>query len=295
MGTKLPVSAAQPRFLMCSPQYYAVSYSINPWMDPQGWSAEGSDLEEAAHRQWAALHAALIDKGASIECVDPRPDLPDLVFTANAAIVLDGKALLSRFRHPERKPEEPVFAEAFQSLRAQADIHLVEALPGDMIQEGAGDCIWDQYRRQFWMGCGPRSDRAASDVVADYFGVECVALELADPSFYHLDTAFCALPTGDVIYYAEAFARGAKAAIEERVEPTQRIALDAAEAAQFSANAVSFDHCLVLSSCTDTLRRRVEERGFTVLATPLHAFLRSGGSACCLTLRLDHRSNGSST
>lgn len=289
MGTGLPNSTARPRFLMCRPQYYAVSYSINPWMDPQGWAAQGPDLGEAAHREWAALHTALIDKGATIECVDPKPGLPDLVFTANAAIVLDGKALLSRFRHHERKPEEPVFADA---LQAQAGLDAVETLPNDMIQEGAGDCIWDPYRRQFWMGCGPRSDRVAAEVVADYFGVQCVALELADPSFYHLDTAFCVLPTGDVIYYPEAFTTVARGTIEERVAPAQRIALDRAEAAQFSANAVSFDHCLVLSSCTETLRARIEERGFTVLATPLHTFLKSGGSACCLTLRLDHRSEG---
>src|SRR4026208_708719 len=136
MATGLPDSAARPRFLMCRPQYDAVSYSINRWMDPQGWAAEGSDLGEAAHREWAALHTALLDKGATIECVDPKPDLPDLVFTANAAIVLDGKALLSRFRHPERKPEEPVFADA---LQAQAGLDAVETLPDDMIQEGAGD------------------------------------------------------------------------------------------------------------------------------------------------------------
>jgi N-dimethylarginine dimethylaminohydrolase len=289
MDTGLAKSTARPRFMMCPPQYYAVSYSINPWMDPQGWAAEGVTLGNAAHCEWEALRGALIARGAAVECVDPRPDLPDLVFTANAAIVLDGKALLSRFRHAERKPEEPIFADA---LRSHSGIHAVEALPGDMIQEGAGDCIWDQHRRQFWMGCGPRSDRAAADVVADYFGVDCVALELADASFYHLDTAFCALPTGDVIYYPQAFTARALGAIEERVEPAQRIALGGEEAAQFSANAVSFDHCLVLSSCTDTLRSKVEERGFTVLATPLHAFLRSGGSACCLTLRLDHRSNG---
>ena len=93
-----------------------------------------------------------------------------------------------------------------------------------------------------------------------------------------------------MIYYPSAFTGEALRAIEERVEPDQRVALEHDEAAQFSANAVSFDHCLVLSSCTDAFRRKVEERGFTVLTTPLQAFLRSGGSACCLTLRLDHRS-----
>jgi N-dimethylarginine dimethylaminohydrolase len=165
-------------------------------------------------------------------------------------------------------------------------------MPDGVILEGAGDCLWDRHRGLFWMGCGFRSDAAASAVVERTFGTGCVALAFADPSFYHLDTAFCALPTGDVIYYPEAFRAQALAAIEERVEPTQRIALERSEAAQFSANAVSFDHCLVLSSCTDTLRARIEERGFTVITTPLHAFLRSGGSACCLTLRLDHRSEG---
>jgi hypothetical protein len=95
---------------------------------------------------------------------------------------------------------------------------------------------------------GPRSDRAASHVVTDHFGAECVAL-VADPSFYHLDTAFCALPSGDVIYYPGAFTASARHAIEERVGPSQCIALDHAEAAQFTANAVSLDHCLVLSAC----------------------------------------------
>ena len=170
-------SGAQPRFLMCRPQYYAVSYSINPWMDPQDWAAQGSDLGEAAHREWAALHAALIDKGATIECVDPKPDLPDLVFTANAAIVLDGKALLSRFRHPERKPEEPVFADA---LQAQAGLDAVETLPGDIDSRG---------RRRLHLGCRIAANSGWAAAIAPIArlrmlsriisAVECVALELA--------------------------------------------------------------------------------------------------------------------
>jgi N-dimethylarginine dimethylaminohydrolase len=259
-------------------------------MDPQSWVGAERDLSEAAHRQWSALHAALLDKGASVEFVDPKPGLPDLVFTANAAIVLDGKALLSRFRHPERKGEEPVFAAAFGTLHPE--IESVAELPESMILEGAGDCIWDQPRSQFWMGCGPRSDRLAAQFVTDQFGVDCIPLELTDPSFYHLDTAFCALTSGDVIYYPQAFAPAARHAIEERVAPEQRIALERDDAMTFAANTVPLDHSLLMSSCTDRLRHRLEERGYTVVATPLHAFLRSGGSACCLTLRLDHRSQG---
>jgi N-dimethylarginine dimethylaminohydrolase len=127
--------------------------------------------------------------------------------------------------------------------------------------------------------------------VADVFGVECVALELADPSFYHLDTAFCPLPSGDLIYFPGAFTEAARGAIEERFPLTHRIAIDRAEAAEFSANAVPINGCIVLSSCSDPLRQRLAERGLGVVTTPLHAFIRSGGSACCLTLRLDHRSD----
>lgn len=286
------VTNSKAKFLMCPPQHFAVSYSINPWMDPQAWASGGRALFETARRQWAALHKTLLAQGAVIEFVDPKPDLPDLVFTANAAVVLDGKALLGRFRHPQRRREQPIFSAAFRTLQARGHIDAVVELAENLSLEGAGDCIWDSYRSHFWMGFGPRSDCAAADVVAEQFGVDCIGLELADPSFYHLDTAFCPLPSGDIIYYPGAFTPAAHGVIEERVAPTERIELDRNDALKFAANAVSFDHCIVLSSCTDTLRRKLEERSFAVIATPLHAFLRSGGSACCLTLRLDHHVNG---
>ena len=78
----------------------------------------------------------------------------------------------------------------------------------------------------------------------------------------------------------------------EHVAPAQRILLNRADATRFAANAVCFDRVLVLSSCSDALRRELEGRGYTVAKTSLHAFLHSGGSACCLTLRLDHQTRG---
>ena len=280
-------AAARLRFLMCAPRHFAVSYSINPWMDPQAWS-DGDG--QVAQQQWAALQRTLLAQGAGLEFVEPLPDFPDLVFTANAAVVLDRKALLARFRHPERQGEEPIYRAAFRALQARAHLDQVVELPEGLWLEGAGDCIFDQRRRQFWMGFGPRSHAGAARAVTEVFGVECVALELADPHFYHLDTAFCALPSGDVIYYPGAFTAAGRGAIAERVAHGQRIELDRDEANEFAANAVPFDQCIVLSSCSDRLRRTLGERGFTVVTTPLQAFQRSGGSACCLTLRLDHRS-----
>jgi N-dimethylarginine dimethylaminohydrolase len=108
--------ASTPRLLMCPPQHFAVTYSINPWMDPAKWADDGAALQARAAQQWMALHAALLEAGAMIETVPPLEGAPDLVFTANAAVVLDGTALLARFRHPERQCEEPVFAAAFRAL-----------------------------------------------------------------------------------------------------------------------------------------------------------------------------------
>ena len=143
-------------------------------------------------------------------------------------------------------------------------------------------------RGLFWMGYGFRSDAAASHIIEDKFGVTCLPLELADPRFYHLDTAFCPLPCGAVLYYPAAFTAAALDVIHQRVPAGLRIPLSPKDAGRFAANAVCFDRVLVLSSCTAELRRAVERRGYTVVETSLSVFLQSGGSACCLTLRLDH-------
>ena len=282
-------SLSQPRFLMCRPQHFAVTYSINPWMDPRAWADNRETLHATAARQWAGLYGTLLARGAAVEAIEPTPELPDLVFTANAAVVLDRKAVLARFFHPERQCEQPVFAASFRALQARGLLDEVVELPEGVTLEGAGDCIWDRWRGLFWMGYGFRSDVAATHAIEERLGVRCVPLALADPSFYHLDTAFCALPCGNVLYYPGAFTGAALDSIHDHVAPTQRIPLNRADAARFAANAVCFDRVLVLSSCSEALRRALEGRGYTVAKTPLHAFLRSGGLACCLTLRLDHR------
>jgi N-dimethylarginine dimethylaminohydrolase len=282
---------SHPHFLMCPPRHFAVTYSINPWMDPRAWVDGGAVLRADAQRQWAGLHRALAAAGAAIEVLEPKAGLPDLVFTANAAVVLDRKVVLTRFRHGERQGEESVFAASFRALQARGVVDEIFQLPPGMTLEGAGDCIWDTGRQLFWMGSGFRTDAAAGRVLEQFFGVRCLTLILANPSFYHLDTAFCVLPCGGVIYYPAAFTSASLATIHDHVAPGDRIALDHADATRFAANAVCLGRSLVLSSCSETLRRDLEERGYTVIETPLHAFLRSGGSACCLTLRLDHRSS----
>jgi N-dimethylarginine dimethylaminohydrolase len=245
---------------MCPPRHFAVTYSINPWMDPRSWAGD-DHLHAEAERQWAALHDVLIRAGAAVETIEPAADLPDLVFTANAAVVLNRKAVVSRFRHPERRDEEPIFAAAFAALAGRGLLDEVSTLPDGIILEGAGDCIWDARRRLFWLGCGFRSDVAAAPFLERQFGQRCLPLPLADACFYHLDTALCALPSGSLMYYPDAFTPAARATIEAHVAPEQRIALDRADAERFAANTVCIGKTIVLSSCSRSLRTRLNDRG----------------------------------
>jgi ornithine aminotransferase len=277
----------EPRILMSPPDFFGVHYAINPWMDPAEWGKDARALAAASQEQWLALHATLSDLGARIELMPPASGLPDLVFTANAAVVMDRKALLARFRYPERSGEEPHIAATFRTLQARDLIDEIATLPEGVGLEGAGDCVFDRTRNMFWLGYGPRSDEDAAPVVEDTFGLDVVPLELVDPRFYHMDTALSVLPRGEVMWVPEAFSAHGRQVISAYVPASQRIAIGEADAVQLCANAVCIGNSLVMSSCSEELRAELLERGYRVVATPLTSFLRSGGSAFCLTLRLD--------
>jgi N-dimethylarginine dimethylaminohydrolase len=282
----------KPRLLMCRPDFFGVDYAINPWMDPASWARDAEALAASAGAEWRAYHRTLQRLGAAIHLVPPAPGLPDLVFTANGAVVMDGTALLARFRHPERQGEEDRFECMFRRLASDGVIDRVRHLPASLRLEGAGDCVWDRTRGLFWMGYGLRSDQVARGAVEDCFGIETVALELVDPRFYHMDTALNPLPGGEVMYVPGAFTGDGLAELHARVAPGLRIPVEADDAALLAANAVSIGHDIVLSQCSESLRARIEERGYKVHRSPLTSFTRSGGAAFCLTLRLDLRSEG---
>ena len=153
---------ATPTLLMVEPTHYRVSYAINPWMDPAAWQRDPDGLHARAWAAWRALRAALEAAGAQVEVAPGAPGQPDMVFPANAAVVLDGRALLARFRHPQRRGEEPQFAALFERLRARSLLREVTKLPAGCFQEGAGDAIWDATRGHFWAGFGPRSAAAST-------------------------------------------------------------------------------------------------------------------------------------
>lgn len=280
----------RPTILVVAPTHYDVSYSINPWMDPQAWARDPRGMHRHAMQAFDALCEALDASGFAVEVAPGAPGLPDMVFPANAAVVLDGKAVLARFRYPQRQGEETPFAAIFASLQARGLIDSVTTLPEGCYQEGAGDCIWDASRGHFWAGFGPRSSREAADAMSRHFGREVVALELATAHSYHLDVCFCPLAGGELLYYPPAFSASALREIHARVPASLRIEATEDDLRHFSVNAVNLDDQVVMTRTTPHLRTEFARRGYRLREVDLSPFMLSGGGAYCMTLRLDRDS-----
>ena len=280
----------KPTLLMTGAEHFEVSYTINPWMDPSAWSENREGHFRAAQDASAALAKALGAAGAEVLHIAGAPGLPDMVFPANAAIVLDRRALVARFRCPERRGEEALFLSAFEGLKTRGLIDVVEQFPQTCFQEGAGDCIWDATRGHFWGGFGQRSVREALDVTAKFFGAKVVPLELISPRFYHLDVCFLPLSGGEVVYYPKAFSPEALAAIRDAVAPDNLIEASDEDAAGFCVNAVNIGREIVMAKPQDGLRAVLADRGYRVTGVDLAPFMMSGGGAYCMTLRLDRAS-----
>lgn len=210
--------------------------------------------------------------------MQPKLGLPDLVFTANAGMVWRNNLFLSRFQHAERWAEKTLDRLWF----AEQGFEVVE-LPADWTFEGAGDALF--CGDTLFGGYGIRTDIRALHWVAEQCGVRVIPLELVDPRFYHLDTCFCPLSPTEAIYYPPAFDEYAQKALNAWI-PTL-IVVSADEAFRFACNAVVVGREVILNTGCPRLERQLESLGHRPHAIELDEFLKAGGSAKCLTLRLD--------
>jgi lysine-ketoglutarate reductase/saccharopine dehydrogenase-like protein (TIGR00300 family) len=267
---------SQIRFLMCAPDHYDVDYVINPWMEGNIHKSS----RDRAVEQWNKLYN-VIKNHAIVDLVAPEKGWPDMVFSANAGLVLGQNVVLSRFLHKERQGEEPYFQQWFEENGFN-----VYTLPKDLPFEGAGDALLDREGRWLWAGYGFRSELDSHPFLAKWLDIEVISLRLMDERFYHLDTCFCPLANGYLLYYPGAFDSYSNRVIEMRVAPEKRIAIVEADAVNFACNAVNVDSIVIMNKTSDGLKSRLAEVGFQVIETPLTEFLKAGGAAKCLTLRV---------
>ncbi len=264
------------RILMCPPDHFNVDYVINPWMEGNVDQAS----PERARGQWRVLRDT-IARFAEVVELAPDAALPDMVFTANAGTVCGQRAVVSRFFHPQRQGESAHFARWFRDNGFE-----VLELPEDIHYEGAGDSLIHRGGDWFWAGYGFRTDLASHAMVSQWLRMEVVSLKLVDPYFYHLDTCMCPLADGYLLYYPAAFDAAANREIETRVPAHKRIAVTDEDAERFACNSVTIGRVVIMNRASSALRQRLEQSGFELHEVDLSEFIKAGGSAKCLTLKV---------
>nr|WP_189703213.1 dimethylargininase [Streptomyces anandii] len=258
---------------MCPPAHFDVTYAINPWMDP----AKPVDTPLAL-AQWEQLRALYRGLGHTVDQIEPRPGLPDMVFTANGATVVDGRVFGARFAHTEREPEAEEHLEWF-AAHGLAHLHVPVH-----INEGEGD--FAVTRSCLLAGRGFRTNPLAHGEAQEYFGRPVIGLELVDPRFYHLDLALAVLDDSadEVAYYPAAFSPGSREVLR-RLFPHALIATED-DALAFGLNAVSDGHHVVLPQAAAGLYGPLRERGFEPVGVDLSELHKGGGSVKCCSLEL---------
>ncbi|MFG2887612.1 dimethylargininase [Streptomyces sp. NPDC048297] len=273
--TTAPVREATPRhYLMCRPTYFDVTYAINPWMDP------GKPVDpELAVEQWEQLRRLYLEHGHTVDLIEPVDGLPDMVFAANGATVVDDRVLVARFRHAERAAEAPAYYAWFM-LQGYDDVHHAE-----YVNEAEGDYM--VLGDTVLAGTGFRTDPRAHTELEEVLGRRVVTLNLVDPRFYHLDTALAVLSDTEVMYYPGAFSPQSLAALRELYPGA--VLVDEADADVFGLNAVSDGLHVFLPDTATGLARTLRERGFEPVGVDLSELLKAGGSVKCCTLEIRHR------
>jgi N-dimethylarginine dimethylaminohydrolase len=266
-------TARAPQILMCPPDYFGIEYEINPWMNIM----VGSDAA-LARRQWKALASSLQDLGVLEDMIEPVPGLPDLVFTANAGLVWHNLFISSRFRYGVRQGEAP----HFEAWARRRNLEVV-SLPEGYNFEGAGDALF--CGETLFAGYRFRSDVKSHQWIGERLGVEVLPVELIDPRFYHLDTCFCPLAPDFALYYPGAFDEYGRSVLRDRIPQLIEVAVE--EAISFSCNAVVVGKTVILNEGAPKLAGDLRARGLGVRPLGFSEFIKSGGSAKCLTLRVD--------
>ena len=260
--------------MMCRPDYFGIEYEINPWMR---LTAQADRV--LAEKQWHELYRVLTaDLGAEVMLLQPVKGLPDLTFTANGGYVEGTLFISSAFKYQERQRETPYFEGWFRDHG-----YPVHRLACDCPFEGEGDAL--RLGEAIVAGYRQRSAIGAHTELARLTGRQVLSVELVSPWFYHLDTCFAPLREDVALYFPEAFDAYGRQVIEEHVQHALAVSARAAE--RFACNAVVVGDTIVTNTGCDDLEEPLSRFGFHVRAVDLSEFMKSGGSAKCLVLRLD--------
>ncbi|ROT33694.1 dimethylargininase [Micromonospora sp. HM5-17] len=261
-------------YLLCPPEYFAVEYVINPWMD----TATPVDRELAV-KQWHRLRETLLDLGHTVHELTPEPGLPDMVYAANGAFTVDGTSYGARFRHRQRAAESDAHR-AFYEAYGWPYVAPTET------NEGEGDFTYlpEAHGGLILAGYGFRTTAAAHTEAQEVLGRPVVSLRLVDPRFYHLDTALAPLDDRTIAYYPGAFSAASQRVLAQLFPDA--VLADEADAVAFGLNLVSDGRHVVLSSEATGMAAKVKAAGYLPVPVELSELKKGGGSVKCCVAEL---------
>ncbi len=261
-------------YLMCPPTYFDLAYSINPWMDPSG------DVDRVlAVRQWSGLVEAYRSTGHRVDLLEPLAGLPDMVFAANGATVVDGRMLPARFASTEREAEAAVHAAWHQRngiLYGGGDVQ-----PAIAVNEAEGD--FAVLSSTILAGYGFRTTPEAHRELATLTGRAVISLELIDPRLFHLDLALAVLDDqrDHIAYYPDAFSQRSRQLLGD-LFPDALIANEL-DAYAFGLNMVSDGLHVFIPAGARQLREELATAGYWPVSVDLSELIKGGGGARCCT------------
>jgi N-dimethylarginine dimethylaminohydrolase len=281
----------RPTFLMCPPEHYCVDNVLNPQRPLNPWMHTGRAghtphlSRDLAFAQWKGMYNVLRSV-ADVRLLHPEPGCPDMVFLAHGALIHHGVAAVSSFDPPERRAESTYLR---RWLVSQG--FLLWETPREMPYEGQGDVAFNDAGTALWAAHGVRTCRSAHRHVADAWHVPVTSLHLVDPRFYHLDTCFTPLhsPTGGagyLLYYPGAFDGPSREAIAQAYPASHRIAVSELDATRMACCALNLGRAVFTGEISPELAGRLFDAGFDVVQLELSEFIKGGGGARSLALRL---------
>ena len=276
------ISPCYKTVMMCRPRFFDVQHSLlNAHMDMRI-----PVKKKLALTQWQNAYKTLLANNIKVDLLEPQPDLPDMVFTANAGIVHGNKAVVSSFRVAPRQPETQYHILFFK----ERGFEVINPIDDGVEIEGSGDFMPTHDGENFFVAYGFRSSFKAYAYLKDVLSLPKDRLhhmKLMNPYFYHMDTALMSLTRGHLMYYPGAFDKEFEKKILD-VGGDKTIAIGEEEAMDFACNSVNFEesgeHIVVGNKFSDVLRDKLTNFGYKVIETPYQQFLLSGGSLRCSVL-----------
>lgn len=231
--------------------------------------------KDTAWIQWDILRQVIIRLGGWTEYIRPHKDLPDMVFTANAGFVNKNQLILSKFKHPERQLEEPLFKHWFEK-------NGFEVAETENLFEGAGDAlVWGDT---IFMGYGFRTEKDTSEELEYFTGSHVAPVKLIDENFYHLDTCFCPINSEVAMVYPDAID---PADYEKMKVHGNLIEVSKKDALRFACNSVVIgQNLLIPHGCNRLLEQLKDYPWINIHLIPMNEFIKAGGACKCLTLEL---------